>query len=130
MLFFTCNYPLVMSIRSTNVYEERGKALRTIIQVTLLMLLHLALGLHGEHAPGKQNTDKPDGEIFSKYLRQHLLPQIFFDLWPISFAVTLICVIERGKLMDTNNIGWFGLFQVIFEVTSGYGTVGLSFGNP
>jgi hypothetical protein len=24
ILIFTCNYPIVMAIRSTNVYEERG----------------------------------------------------------------------------------------------------------
>ncbi|ORY22840.1 cation transporter [Naematelia encephala] len=112
MLIFTCNYPLVMAIRSTNVYEER------------------ALGLHGEHAPHQHNQQKQNGEIFSKYLRHHLLPQIFFDLWPVAIGTLFICVLERGKLMNTNNVGWLGVWQILFEVTSGYGTVGLSFGNP
>ena len=88
------------------------------------------MGLHGEHAPGQQNQKQPSGEIFSKYLKQHLLPQIFFDLWPVATGVLFICVLERGKLMNSNNVGWLGVFQIIFEATSGYGTVGLSFGNP
>ncbi|KAK4687581.1 Trk/Ktr/HKT type cation transporter, partial [Tremellales sp. Uapishka_1] len=116
MYIFTCNYPLVMAIRSTNVYEER------------------ALGLHGEHAPGQHNQktekDGGGGEIFSKYLKQHLLPQIFFDLWPILVGTLFICVVERGQLFNPNNVGWLGIFQILFEATSGYGTVGLSYGNP
>ncbi len=32
--------------------------------------------------------------------------------------------------MDSNNVGWIGIFQVLFEVVSGYGTVGLTYGNP
>jgi Trk-type K+ transport system membrane component len=113
-----------MTIRSTNVYEERG-----VFEVTLLLMI--ALGMHGEHAPGEANQQSPqEGVIFSKYLRQHLLPQIYFDLWPIAVATLLICIVERSSLMDQNNTGWIGVWQILFEVTSGYGTVGLSFNNP
>ena len=88
------------------------------------------MGLHGEHAPHKQNQQKQEGEIFSKYLKHHLLPQIFFDLWPVTTGTLFILVIERGHLMDSNNVGWLQVFQVLFEATSAYGTVGLTYGNP
>jgi Trk-type K+ transport system membrane component len=45
-------------------------------------------------------------------------------------ATLFICVIERGHLMNADNLGWIGVWQVLFEVTSGYGTVGLSYNNP
>lgn len=90
-----------------------------------------ALGLHGEHAPGQHNEAKEEGgEVVSKYLKHHLLPQIYFDLWPIFIGTLLILVIERTALVDPNNEGWLDTFRVLFEVTSGYGSSGLSYGNP
>lgn len=92
----------------------------------------LALGLNGEHAPGKHNNKDQNqkGHIYSKYLKQHLLPQIYFDLWPVFLATLLILVIERTILVDPNNQGWTGVFQILFEVTSAYANVGLTFSNP
>lgn len=90
-----------------------------------------ALGLHGEHAPGQHNEDKEQSsEVVSKYLKHHLLPQIYFDLWPIFLGTLLILVIQRTQLVDPNNLSWLGTFQILFEVTSGYGSSGLSYGNP
>lgn len=121
---FSSNYPLVMALRSTNVYEER------VMSPRVYAVLHSALGIHGEHAP-KQHNEKPqDGSLFSKYLNDHLLPQTFFDLWPICIGTMLICPIERGKLLDTANYSWLGVWQILFEATSGYAPIGLSYGNP
>ena len=41
-----------------------------------------------------------------------------------------MCIIERGQLSNTNNATWFTIFNVIFELVSAYGTVGLSLGVP
>ena len=117
VLIFSCNYPLVMAIRSTNTYEERALG------------LHSESSEHTEHDKG-HSSKGGGGEIFSKYLRHHLLPQIYFDLWPLALGTIAICVMERGRLMNTNNVGWIDVWRVLFEVTSGYGTVGLSYGNP
>ena len=32
--------------------------------------------------------------------------------------------------MNGNNVGWLGVFQILLEATSGYGTVGISYGDP
>jgi hypothetical protein len=125
---FSSNYPLVMALRSTNVYEERGKSLGRLLTVNANWA---ALGIHGEHAPKQHNQQTPQGGVlFSKYLKDHLLPQIFFDLWPIFLGTLFICVVERGKLQNSANTSWYGVWQILFEVTSGYATIGLTYGNP
>jgi Trk-type K+ transport system membrane component len=40
----------------------------------------------------------------------------------------LICIVERGKIVDGQE--GFTIFAILFEVTSAYGTVGLSTGVP
>ena len=35
---------------------------------------------------------------------------------------------QRGQLNDRDNATWFNIFNVIFELVSAYGTVGLSLG--
>jgi Trk-type K+ transport system membrane component len=77
---------------------------------------------------GQQGNGK--GEIFSKYLKHHLLPQIYFDLWPIAIGTMLILVIERGKVLSVENTSWISEWRILFEATSAYGTVGLSYDNP
>lgn len=37
---------------------------------------------------------------------------------------------QRGNLVNPENSGWFNIFNVIFELVSAYGTVGLSLGIP
>jgi Trk-type K+ transport system membrane component len=66
----------------------------------------------------------------SRYFIDHLLPQIAFDLWPIILATGTICVVERTQLLSSGDYGWFTIWNIMFEVTSGYATVGSSLGNP
>ena len=58
----------------------------------------------------------------------HIRNQLAYDLWFQLLAWFLICVIERPQL--TGGAGGFTLFSILFEVVSGYGTVGLSTGVP
>ena len=66
----------------------------------------------------------------SKYLVWHLRRQLAFDIWPLTVAIFLICVVERGQLMDPAKTVWFTVFRIIFECTSAYATIGLSLGTP
>lgn len=63
-----------MSLRSTNVYEERS------------------LGVYHEENP--QDETEPQSEVFSKYLGWHVRRQLAFDLWWLAIALLLINVIE------------------------------------
>jgi hypothetical protein len=73
--------------------------------------------------------------------------QLAFDIWWLGFALWLICIIEvsqtpqtlhlqsepdltnqKTQLDNEDNNSWFTIFNIIFELVSGYGIVGLSLG--
>jgi hypothetical protein len=56
----------------------------------------------------------------------HLKRQLAYDIWFQVLAWFLICIVERNKIV--NNQDGFTVFTLLFEVTSAYGTVGLSTG--
>jgi hypothetical protein len=117
-----CAVAIAMSVRSTNVYEER------------------ALGVY-HHPDQDWETETPEPEIkdfhkghrrevFSKYLAWHMRRQLAFDIWPLALAIWAICCFERGKILDPETSSWFSVFRIIFECTSAYSTIGLSMGTP
>lgn len=40
----------------------------------------------------------------------------------------LLSLLQRGNLNNPDNANWFNIFNVVFEIVSAYGTVGLSLG--
>lgn len=95
-------FPVAMSVRHTNVYEEQ----------TL----------------GALNSKKPSAKPETPHVRTHVMRQVFSDLWFIFIVFFLLCISEGGKITrQENNIP---LFNILFEVVSAYGTVGLSLGFP
>jgi len=107
-------YPIAMSVRSTNVYEEQS------------------LGVFRDPENMDENEFQPGARItvWSKYLAMHARKQLSFDMWWLALSLFLICIIERPNLDDTSKATWFNVFNIIFEITSAYGTVGLSLGLP
>jgi Trk-type K+ transport system membrane component len=118
-----------MSIRSTNVYEERS----------------LGVYEHDETPADEPTLVGDKSEVFryppishntscrltsSKYLVWHMRRQLAFDIWPLCAAIFAITVFERGKIMDPEKSEWFTIFKIIFECTSAYSTIGLSLGTP
>ncbi|WVR05584.1 hypothetical protein IAU60_002603 [Kwoniella sp. DSM 27419] len=117
ILMYVAIYPIAMSVRSTNVYEEQ------------------ALGVYEHDASATLGEDEPQfkgrkHEVFSKYLLWHMRRQLAFDIWPLAVAIFLICCFERGKLLDPAKQLWFNIFRVLFECTSAYSVIGLSLGTP
>lgn len=94
-------FPIAMSMRQTNVYEEKS------------------LGVWADD----------DDDSHSSYLSHHLRRQLSFDLWFVFLGFFLIAIIEGARLENTNEYA-FSLFSVLFEIVSAYGTVGLSLGFP
>ena len=62
------------------------------------------------------------------HILTHLQNQLAYDLWFLIGAWFLICIVERTALMEAHP--GFLIFNILFEVTSGYGTVGVSTGVP
>jgi len=117
VMMYIAPYPITMSVRSTNVYEESS------------------LGIFEQDNDNTENeADWAQSDsrvaIWGRYLGRHVRRQLSFDLWWIALALFLICVSERGQLRNPDNASWFTIFAVSFEIVSAYGTVGLSLGAP
>ncbi|MCO5565338.1 hypothetical protein L7F22_019011 [Adiantum nelumboides] len=113
IMMYISAYPVAMSVRNTNVYEERS------------------LGIFNESVPGDQDEPEMGGpRIWGTYLAAHARRQLAFDMWWLGFALWLVCIIERENIQDPTTDGWFTVFSCLFELTSAYGTVGLSTGTP
>ncbi|CBY00258.1 similar to potassium ion transporter [Plenodomus lingam JN3] len=102
IMMYISIFPIAMSMRQTNVYEERS------------------LGVWA----GDEDEDAK-----SSYLSHHLRRQLSFDLWFVFLGFFLIAIVEGSRLENTNEYA-FSLFSVLFEIVSAYGTVGLSLGFP
>ncbi|KAH7909367.1 cation transport protein-domain-containing protein [Hygrophoropsis aurantiaca] len=117
IMMYISVYPIALSVRSTNVYEEQS------------------LGVFREDYDyeHEERSFIPTGtrmSVWSRYMGMHARRQLAFDMWWLCLAVFLVCIIERGALDDTANLSWFNIFSIIFELVSAYGTVGLSLGIP
>jgi potassium uptake Trk family protein len=97
VIMYISSYPLVMTLRKTNTYEERS------------------IGLN-------------EGDDTAAGIASHLQKQLAYDIWFQFLAFFLVSIIERGHILRGDP--GFDSFSVLFEVTSAYGTVGLSTGVP
>ncbi|KAF8888456.1 potassium transporter [Gymnopilus junonius] len=117
VMMYIAVYPVAMSIRTTNVYEEKS------------------LGVF-EAPPDDEDEEPADlsqipsgKERVGRYIGWHLRRQLSMDIWWLVWAVFIIAIVERGNLMDPSK-KWFDLFAVLFELVSAFGGIGLSLGFP
>ncbi|EIW54439.1 TrkH-domain-containing protein [Trametes versicolor FP-101664 SS1] len=116
IMMYVSVYPIAMSVRSTNVYEEKS------------------LGVF----PSEEELSPEDAfshtgnraTVWGRYLAMHARKQLSFDMWWLGTALFLVCIIEKNGLEDEASNNWFTIFTVVFELVSAYGTVGLSLGVP
>ncbi|KAK6196976.1 multisubstrate pseudouridine synthase 7 [Pestalotiopsis sp. IQ-011] len=101
IMMYISVFPIAISVRRTNVYEEKS------------------LGLYGT----AQDYEEAKESGFS-YVGAHLRRQLSFDLWYIFIGYFILTISEGPRLMT----GDFSMFAVLFEIVSAYGTVGLSLG--
>ncbi|KAI1828354.1 cation transport protein-domain-containing protein [Xylaria intraflava] len=103
IMMYIAIFPVAISIRKTNVYEEKS------------------LGLYPDAA-----YDSDDKSPSISYLGTHLRRQLSFDLWYVFLGFFLLNITE-GPRIRTGDIS---MFAVLFEIVSAYGTVGVSLGYP
>lgn len=106
IMMYISVFPIAISLRRTNVYEEKS------------------LGVY----PGAEEEDD-DTQTAPSYIGTHLRRQLSFDLWYVFLGLFIIAIVEGGRLQDSSKYS-FQLFNVLFEVVSAYGTVGMSMGYP
>ncbi|KAI0480469.1 cation transport protein-domain-containing protein [Xylariaceae sp. FL0804] len=100
IMMYISVFPVAISIRRTNVYEEKSL---------------------GVYAHANETDDDQSG---MSYVGTHLRRQLSFDLWYIFIGFFILTISEGARLQS----GDFSMFAVLFEIVSAYGTVGLSFG--
>jgi hypothetical protein len=104
LMMYISVFPIAISIRRTNVYEEKS------------------LGVYHEK---KEFDDEGQADASAlSYVGTHLRRQLSFDLWYL-FLGFFVLVISEGEKIKA---GRFAVFDVLFEIVSAYGTVGLSMG--
>ncbi|KAJ8486784.1 hypothetical protein ONZ51_g4604 [Trametes cubensis] len=116
LMMYVSVYPIAMSVRSTNVYEEKS-----------LGVFASEEDLSSEEA---FNASGNRATVWGRYLAMHARKQLSFDMWWLGVALFLVCIIEKDGLEDESTNDWFTIFTVVFELVSAYGTVGLSLGVP
>jgi Trk-type K+ transport system membrane component len=116
-------YPVVITMRNSNVYEERSLGIYASDGT-------VDIG-HGEtflHKIKRRLTGQEPDQSRAYFIRQQLKGQLAHDIFWLSFAIFLIVCIEVSNF-ERDPIT-YSVFNVIFEVVSGYGCVGITTGLP
>ncbi|KAL1612176.1 hypothetical protein SLS60_000400 [Paraconiothyrium brasiliense] len=125
IMMYISVYPVVITMRNSNVYEERS------------------LGIYTDD-PGYMASQASPGGIFGKlrrtvtgeaseqtkgyFVRQQLRAQLAHDLWSLVLAIFVIMIIEGSNFKA--HPAEYSVFNVVFETVSAYGCVGISVGFP
>ncbi|KAG9770445.1 TrkH-domain-containing protein, partial [Aureobasidium melanogenum] len=155
LMMYISAFPVTMTIRNTNVYEERSLGLyaedlpisphpqtaengasdekaaaRPRSKNKLLHGLKKTMTMtHGQSISSPMNKATfPTSWTRQDFVRQQLRSQLGHDLWWIALAIFVITSIETGQFERDPVV--FSTFNIIFEVTSAYGCVGISTGVP
>ena len=78
-------FPIAISVRRTNVYEEKS------------------LGIYGSAQEEEEDGKEPT------YIGAHLRRQLSFDLWFVFLGLFIIAIAEGHRLQDPSDVG-FTLF--------------------
>ncbi|KAI8958065.1 TrkH-domain-containing protein [Daldinia sp. FL1419] len=142
IMMYISVYPVVITMRHSNVYEERS------------------LGIYGEDPfysdaltrPVSRGQSSSQSQSLSRMIRvvfaewygigaapnqqesrisfisHQIRGQLSHDLWWLVLAVLLIMIIETKHFIGDPVT--YSVFNVVFEVVSAYGCVGISIGSP
>jgi Trk-type K+ transport system membrane component len=130
IMMYISVYPVVITMRHSNVYEERSLGIYTDDEP------------HSTEGPRlgtlasqlKRTFTKSLGTPFqsstnaNQFVRQQIRGQLAHDLWWLVIAILLISCIEVGNF--ERDPVTYSVFNITFEVVSAYGCVGISPGLP
>ncbi|RSM10102.1 hypothetical protein CEP52_003799 [Fusarium oligoseptatum] len=84
--------------------------------------------MHSNKSYKGHTLNRSDGSSRRGFISQQIHGQMAHDIWWLVLAVMVITTIETSNFMDDPVT--FSVFNIIFEVVSAYGTVGISVGIP
>ena len=139
IMMYISVYPVVITMRHSNVYEERSLGIyvddddthileedprRRSVAAKLRRTVTRQFTMPFPSASTTQHKDL----AAQQFVRQQIRGQLAHDLWWIVLAILFISIIEVSNF-DRDPIT-YSVFNITFEVVSGYGCVGLSTGLP
>ncbi|PLB33638.1 putative potassium transporter [Aspergillus candidus] len=132
LMMYVSAFPILVTMRNTNVYEERSlgvyahdsPAHETNPSTSSPNAL---IDLVRHHLLGRQDAGTAESSR-GYFVHQQLRSQLSHDVWWIALAVLFIAIAEAPHY--TENPVAYSTFNIIFEVVSGYGCVGVSVGFP
>ncbi|KAI0108855.1 TrkH-domain-containing protein [Nemania sp. FL0031] len=151
IMMYISVYPVVITMRHSNVYEERslgiydssdeydneflsrpssrsrtegrGQFFGSLLRRTLSEWHGVGAVSNRHHA---EHGDLDQSRI--SFISHQIRGQLSHDLWWLVLAVLLIMIIETRHFLEDPVT--FSVFNVVFEVVSAYGCVGISIGLP
>lgn len=149
IMMYISVYPVVITMRHSNVYEERSlgiyyndpyliacqgesvaeapNASKSVIYDLARTICRAFVPWHGVGvAPPSSKGGGPESRI--SFISQQIHGQLAHDLWWLVLAVLIITTIETSHFV-ADPVS-FSVFNIMFEVVSAYGCVGISVGIP
>ncbi|KAF2260245.1 TrkH-domain-containing protein [Lojkania enalia] len=127
IMMYISVYPVVITMRNSNVYEERSLGIYADDPGYAALPSAWHLGFLGKLRRTVTNASL-EQTTKSYFVRQQLRAQLAHDLWWIVLAVFLVMIVEGDNFSRDPTV--FSVFNVIFEIVSAYGCVGISVGVP
>ena len=139
IMMYISVYPVVITIRNSNVYEERSLGIYADEPHSASFQSSRSFSADPELHPQTGNiftqfrnflptSSSTSKESRSYFVRQQLRSQLSHDLWWIVLAVLLITITETSSF-NRDPVA-YSVFNIVFEVVSAYGCVGISVGLP
>ncbi|KAI1516445.1 Potassium transport protein [Pyrenophora tritici-repentis] len=120
-------------LRTSGAYAVTISSLAPACLVAYLVIMYISiypmtLTLRKTNTYEEQSIGLDQHSRNAAGISSHLQRQLAYDIWFQFLVFFLICTIERGRILRADP--GFTIFSILFEVTSAYGTVGLSMGVP
>ncbi|KAI0879795.1 TrkH-domain-containing protein [Annulohypoxylon maeteangense] len=143
IMMYISVYPVVITMRHSNVYEERSLGIYgDDPNYSNALARPISHGQPGSKAQSLSRVIRlafaewygvgaaPDQREESRisFISHQIRGQLSHDLWWLVLAVLLIVIIETKHFIEDPVT--FSVFNVVFEVVSAYGCVGISIGLP
>jgi Trk-type K+ transport system membrane component len=140
IMMYISVYPVVITMRHSNVYEERSLGIyadddaasttsddelpkSTVYKKVIRTVTNTLAPFVGPTASGPTAT-----ATGARFIRHQIHGQLAHDIWLLVLAILFITCIEVSNF-DRDPVT-YSVFNIMFEVISGYGCVGISTGLP
>lgn len=130
LMMYVSAFPVLVTMRNTNVYEERSLGIYSHDEEAKekdSKPPNFFVSLFRHHILGRQDSNTAEGSR-SYFVHQQLRSQLSHDIWWIAMAVLFIAIAESPHFQKDPVV--YSTFNIIFEVVSAYGCVGVSVGYP